>query len=804
MSTAKLQRVLSALAVALWAVATAGAHGDDGDIRQTAARLGYVSGDVSYSRGDDPDYWQPAEPNTPMVSGDGVYTGDDGRLELHLPGGMRMHLVPRTQLTALDLTNDTVQFAVDSGTVLVRLPRFAEDQVYEIDTPNAAITLDRSGDYRVDVDPDGPTRVRVRAGRATVAAGGGQVGIGAGHEIVLEGTDAPHYEVVGLPPRDSWDHWSEERDRELSRASSYRYVNSDVAGVEDLDTYGHWRWIPNHGWCWSPRDVEVGWAPYRVGRWVWQDPWGWTWVSSEPWGWAPYHYGRWVVWSGRWYWVPAGPQAPVSYAPALVAFTGGGPGWSVSVGFASGGFVGWFPLAPADPFLPWWGRPRATVDVTNVTYVNRTYVTVVEHTTFVSARPVGDARVHDRTIVREITRAPVCRGPVPVVPTRESIRVSTRQAPEVRPARSFSRGYVTRNAPPAPPPRFDAKAAWIRANGGAPVAPREAARLAEREPSRGRAAQRMRPAASESGRVVLAAKGETARMTPPEPVAPPRGRSSARSTSPETPAQGRQPRESEREGAVVERSPGARDPRESEAVHPPPHGRVPLTRQRPDSVEPEARATVPQAQREGDAAHRPPAVQGPPQVRESAGSDPDQPAAPAPRRGPAAHQRPGSAEPTTPTAPPLGRPADNPEREVPVTPSSSQARDSDESPAARPAPRDPRGRVPSPRQRTTTEEPGKSTAPAPGPGARPAQPQAQAQSPTTEQGAVSATRGGPQASPPRPTATPPQKAERVQPSERTPRRTPKATPKPKSKDPGDTQDAKDKKPEPPADEDGAR
>ena len=34
------------------------------------------------------------------------------------------------------------------------------------------------------------------------------------------------------------------------------------------------------------------------GRWVWTEPWGWTWVDDQPWGFAPSHYGRWVNMAG--------------------------------------------------------------------------------------------------------------------------------------------------------------------------------------------------------------------------------------------------------------------------------------------------------------------------------------------------------------------------------------------------------------------------------------------------------------------------------------------------------------------------
>ena len=50
------------------------------------------------------------------------------------------------------------------------------------------------------------------------------------------------------------------------------------------------------------RQRDLG--PYRDGRWIWQEPWGWTWVDNAPWGFAPFHYGRWAYVGSRWGWVP--------------------------------------------------------------------------------------------------------------------------------------------------------------------------------------------------------------------------------------------------------------------------------------------------------------------------------------------------------------------------------------------------------------------------------------------------------------------------------------------------------------------
>ena len=65
--------------------------------------------------------------------------------------------------------------------------------------------------------------------------------------------------------------------------------------------------VPTYGHIWRPRQLMVGWAPYRYGHWAYIGPWGWTWVDDAPWGYAPFHYGRWVNYGGYWGWAP-GPR----------------------------------------------------------------------------------------------------------------------------------------------------------------------------------------------------------------------------------------------------------------------------------------------------------------------------------------------------------------------------------------------------------------------------------------------------------------------------------------------------------------
>ena len=534
---------LGALALAFVAsFATAQARDEYGEVSQTVARISYLTGEVSFARGDDPDDWQPADRNVPMTLGDRVYTGSRSRIELELQGGDTVRLGARTDFAALNLTDDTQQFSLRSGVASIQIRQLSNNEIFEIDTPNSAVTFDRAGSYRVDVDENGNTRVSVRRGSATVAAGGGQIPVEAGEAIDLEGLDTPRYDVVSLAGPDAWDQWVSQRDGRRTNSRSYQYVSTAISGADDLDEYGRWENVPSYGWAWSPTTVAADWAPYRSGHWIWQDPWGWTWVSVEPWGWAPYHYGRWANVSSRWYWIPDGPSVrSVRYAPALVGFVGGGPGWSASVSIGSGGYVGWFPLGPRDSFSPWWGS-RARVGFSsvgsNAAYVNRNYVTVVNRNIFVSGGVVNSNIVRDRAVVSQVAAAPVLRGPIPVVPTRGSLHVAVRAdaaAAPRPPAALVSRMVVARTAPPPAPPTFQSKLAVITESRGAPVAPDAAARISVENRGRPQAAAQVRAVAPESGRVTLsprdaAAGAAGARRV--EPVTAVRGRPMATQEQP--------------------------------------------------------------------------------------------------------------------------------------------------------------------------------------------------------------------------------------------------------------------------------
>ncbi len=624
-----------------------GARAQDSDIRQVAARISFLSGDVSYSRGDDPDDWQSPTVNVPFTLGDRIYSPENGRVELQIQGGEFVRLAARTDLAALNLTEDTRQFSLTAGTASVQLRRLDENETFEVDTPNVAVTFERPGDYRIDVDANGNTRVSCLQGEATVAASGGEVPLRAGEQMWIDGIDNPQYDVGRLDARDSWDSWVVSRESRFSRVTSYRNVNFNIGGIDDLEEYGRWVDVPAYGRCWTPSRVDVGWQPYQAGRWIWEDPWGWTWIGDEPWGWAPYHYGRWVVSSSRWYWVPVGPSVAVQYSPALVAFVGGGPGWSLSLAAGGNGYVGWFPLGPRDPFDPWWGsRARARADVGNFRFANRSYVTVVNENTFVSGGVVAAGAVRDPQIIRQVAAAPVIRGPIPVLPTAGSLRVSARIAgAAVRPPVSIAvRPVVTRVAPPPAPARFQEKLAAIRESRGAPVSASAAAQLSIAARGGARAVSPVRPVVVDAGRTTFQPKNAQSAAPKAAPVMEHRGRPlstlqnpivSAPAASPGGPGPARIA-----PGAVV-------TPRD--APLPPPEGAAPRTLERRVSPPPPAPPAEPTDRRDEGWRTRqsppppPPPEQTPPPPRPEFRRNPPPPAAAPDAQAPSSAGAPASA-----------------------------------------------------------------------------------------------------------------------------------------------------------------
>ena len=481
------------LAVSFLSAFSTSAVADD-DPPGRVARLNYIQGSVSFQPGGETD-WVQANPNRPLTTGDNLWTDRRSRGELHL-GSTTMRLSGETGISFLNLDDRTVQIQLAQGSLSVRLRRLDGGDAFEIDTPNLAFTVQRPGEYRFDVDPEGQTtNVTVREGEGEATGGGSNFHLDSGENARVSGTDSLRFDVGRAEGPDGFDDWCQSRDDREEHARSARYVSRDVIGYEDLDDYGEWRSVPEYGSVWFPSRVAAGWAPYRFGHWVWIEPWGWTWVEDEPWGFAPFHYGRWAVADGGWCWVPGPVVVRPVYAPALVAFVGG-PRFSLSLSIGGGGGgVAWFPLGPREVYVPAYrASPRyvqnvnvtnTTVNVVNVTNVynnvnvnkvtymhqtNVAAVTAVSHDTFVNARPVGVATV--RVNPQQLQMAEVQRG-VAVAPARQSIVGTSGPAAVKPPEAVMSRQVVVKEAPPAPHVSYERQQQVLSSQPGRVPAPQQ-------------------------------------------------------------------------------------------------------------------------------------------------------------------------------------------------------------------------------------------------------------------------------------------------------------------------------------------
>jgi hypothetical protein len=443
---------------------------DRNDPPGRAARLQYMSGSVSIQPRGTED-WVAGSLNRPLTISDNVWTDKESRAELNVGTGT-LRMGDETSLTLTNVSNSTVQVELHQGTLNVHVRHLFGGEIFEIDTPNLAFTIQKSGEYRLDVDPNGDaTVVTVRKGEGDATGQGPAFRVRSNEQVKFtDGTSLTH-EVAEAPPYDGFDGWCAVRDKREDSSLSARYVSPGVVGYEDLDDYGTWREEPTYGHVWVPV-VAPGWAPYQYGHWIWVEPWGWTWVDDAPWGYAPFHYGRWVYTGGYWGWAPGPVYVRPVYAPALVAWFGG-PGWGVSFGFGFGGGFGWCPLGWGEPFYPWYhggfGYFRS-VNITNTRIVNiNNYwghrperfgqgnfhyanmrapggITTAPIRTLQNGTPIRGTAI--RVSGRELANAPMNR--VGITPTRNAmLGVHAGQPAATPPARSGLRPVVSRMAPPA-------------------------------------------------------------------------------------------------------------------------------------------------------------------------------------------------------------------------------------------------------------------------------------------------------------------------------------------------------------------
>jgi hypothetical protein len=244
--------------------------------------------------------------NVPLVAGDQIRT-TRGRAEVLFDDGSSLALDEHTTLTFL--SSSDVELSEGRVRALWRTGGVQDGLI--VRTVAGQMIVRQAGDYRI-------TLGRARSGEpeieVAVSRGSAELANGAGRTVVREGTRAltiaqmaPSLPYQFTQPRDAFEAWSDDAERDRYGIESARYLPDDLryyGGV--FDRYGAWRQHASYGWVWYPR-VSVGWRPYDAGRWSFVVGFGYSWVGGSRWAWPTHHYGRWDCIGTTWFWIPSRP-----------------------------------------------------------------------------------------------------------------------------------------------------------------------------------------------------------------------------------------------------------------------------------------------------------------------------------------------------------------------------------------------------------------------------------------------------------------------------------------------------------------
>ncbi len=348
-------------------------------------RISYVKGNVQLE--DVNGGWSNCDINLPITQGSRIVTGRDGRTEVEFDDGSALRVNSNSEFFISILNQDYVKLEAISGTYILKT---ISDMDFEIVTSVGNILVRTPSNVRIDIYRNGTLKIFVRDGRAYFKNEFIDKKIKSHRGLYISNGGSNYSKLYSLK-LDDFDFWSDRRDSRYTYSQSRRYIpeTNIYVGIYDLDHYGRWVFLNDYGYCWIPAIYDVEWAPYRYGYWRYCEPWGWTWISYEPWGWLPYHYGRWFFSVGYgWVWTPGRHWSISFWSPGLVRFSI----WD--------NYIGWVPLGPGDYYCYdcGWNRNINIINnYTNINYYNLTNLHVRNAATIVN---IDDFR-HGRPIVRK-------------------------------------------------------------------------------------------------------------------------------------------------------------------------------------------------------------------------------------------------------------------------------------------------------------------------------------------------------------------------------------------------------------------
>jgi hypothetical protein len=267
---------------------------------------------------------QKAIVNLPVVPGDQIVTGDEGRCEIQFGNGtiLRLDKNSRLKVTTILAPTLTTNWKVTTLHLmrgqLYSMTQNYNKEMFQVITPNAAIDLKKRAATTIRLEEDGDTFIFADKGKFKVMFGENVKNlstekitpkkgylISANHKLSLV-KDERDIDFVG------WNEYVNRNFKDLHYGVSkvpkkiYRHNKGLVYWAEKWSNlYGDWIYDDVFGYVWKPGDEIFSYSkrPFFHAQYVRVNKELFL-VPTQPWGWAPAHMGTWVWMKWGWTWVP--------------------------------------------------------------------------------------------------------------------------------------------------------------------------------------------------------------------------------------------------------------------------------------------------------------------------------------------------------------------------------------------------------------------------------------------------------------------------------------------------------------------
>lgn len=255
-------------------------------------RVTFDSGGVKVKGPSDTD-WSPVGANRILLAGDEIIAAQEGYLEIETETGIFLRMAGGSGVKVVSVTSSITFSATTGSFYLQRINRSSGDMSFV--SPVCTINPQSGSTVRVDITPNGGTKVSVRWGQATVhSEGGPERSLEQWQRSFADPGYVPTAPAAFDPAEeDAFDSWNRTRARQLATGETATRLP-----VISHSTSSNGRWVDiDGGSYWSP-------GPYYFYGPDWYDWYGGYWGWHPGYGCIPaWYFASWYITGncGHWY-----------------------------------------------------------------------------------------------------------------------------------------------------------------------------------------------------------------------------------------------------------------------------------------------------------------------------------------------------------------------------------------------------------------------------------------------------------------------------------------------------------------------